>query len=104
MNVREWLQGRFYPILTVSHDRDYGFESAGSRIERVARQICVNLGLDPDETVGTDAFGCDTPWERATRESDVMPMVFLQVPRWRTYSWKASEAIATQKALRDCGI
>jgi hypothetical protein len=69
-------------------------------IERVARLICTNLGLDPDESVGGGVYDCDTPAERAARNTDFVPDVYCFHQRWRTYRWKAAEAIAIAAAIR----
>ena len=70
-----------------------------ARIEAVARQICANLGLDPDERVGGDASADYTPGEHAARADTFVPDVYVYYPRWRLYRGKAAEAIATQGAL-----
>lgn len=69
-------------------------------IERVARAICTNQGLDPDETV-SHGYGADfTTGEWAERGSNCVPASGHYSPRWRLYRAKATEAIAIHRALR----
>lgn len=73
------------------------------QIELVARAICVNLGLDPDSTVGS-GFGDDmTPaeWDEYVSGpgAGFIPDIMLFLPLWCKYRRNAALAIATQDAL-----
>ena len=67
-------------------------------IEEVARQTCINLGLDPDVCVDHWYMDDMTPKE----QSEAVPFVpetALYSPRWRLYRFHAATAIATSIAL-----
>lgn len=68
-------------------------------IEAVAKAICRNLGLDPDEHVSFGVGEDMTPAERAERLSDFTPDIALFGPRWRLWRGRAAEAIATRDAV-----
>lgn len=72
-------------------------------IERVARAMCVNLGLDPDEVVDAAIVAVRTPIERREifkgDQRAYLPDILLSAPRWRAYCGQASEAIAARLAV-----
>jgi hypothetical protein len=71
------------------------------RIERVAKAICVNLGLNPDDSVPCGVGDDFTPaeWIDYRSKSDSIPMVMLYLPRWRLYRGHAATQIAARAAL-----
>lgn len=71
---------------------------AHDTIEAVARAICRNLGIDPDERVSYGVGEDMTPAERAELGS-FTPDIALFGPRWRLYRAQAALAIATRDAL-----
>lgn len=76
-------------------------------INRIARAICENLGLDPDEKVEI-AYGRrmtpqemhETGLERPGSSSPYKDMLFRGA-RWETYRPQAALAIATRRALTE---
>lgn len=71
------------------------------KIERVARAICANLGLDPEEIVRHGYGEPMTPAEFRKEAGNTIPMVALHSPRWCIYRALAAEAMAVQKALQE---
>ena len=68
-------------------------------IEKVARAICVELGIDPEEQVG-HGFGANfTPADWAEHKSDTIPAIALYSPQWALYRGQAALAIASAKAV-----
>ncbi len=78
------------------------FEITDELIEKVARQICTNLGVDP-ETEVCWGYGDDmTPAEWQENVGDAggfIPDIALQGPRWRLYRPKAALEIASHHAV-----
>lgn len=70
-------------------------------LEPLARRICEEMGLDPDEQVGTDVLGYLTKKERQDKYPDWIPAVAMYVKRWRLYRDKADEALAINRAMFD---
>lgn len=70
-------------------------------IEKVARSICANLGIDPDEQVGHGYGGDFTPREWADHNSNMIPAIGLLSPRWRLFRGQAAMAIATSMAVTE---
>ena len=68
-------------------------------IERVARRICENLGLDPDTRVQHAYGDTMTPAEYEREVGGSIPMIALYSQRWMLYRGSAAHAIATQSAL-----
>ena len=62
-------------------------------LEPLARTICRNMGLDPDEEVPTDVLGPLTAKERRNF-GNAIPALCLYVPRWQLFRANADEARA----------
>lgn len=69
-------------------------------IEKVARAICKNLGLDPEHQLYTGAFSIMTPKEKIENGPSVHDVAW-QVLRWQTFRATAAEAIAIKAALKE---
>lgn len=68
------------------------------QIDLLARGICENLGLDPDERV-MHGWGDDLTFSERGPEGSAVPGVALYSPRWQTFRAQAEMALAIQAAL-----
>ena len=68
-------------------------------IEAVARKMCIELGLDPEQMVN-HGFDADmTPSERATL-GDAVPSMLCNSPQWRVWRYEAAIAIAAHRSIQ----
>lgn len=75
----------------------YACNLSADNVEFLAKQICLNLGLDPNVTVAA-GYGDDmTPGEKGDQQ--FYPDILNYVPRWRLYRAKAAEALAAHVAI-----
>lgn len=63
-------------------------------IESVARFICSQFGLDPDEQVYCGWKDDLTPAELASSDGDYVPDAMVSLPQWRVYRAKAALSLA----------
>lgn len=68
------------------------------KIEFVAREICIALGLDPDEK----AYGNldNTRFTNYSSDETFVPDVAYLIYRWETYKTQAAIAIASDIAIK----
>jgi hypothetical protein len=65
-------------------------------IDEIAKQICTNLGFDPDEEVGGSIRDTLTPLELHQNERDA----YTVVARWQFYRHEAALALAIHQSLK----
>jgi hypothetical protein len=68
-------------------------------LERVCRQMCAELGEDPEESVPGDPGAGLTSREIPENCPGIMPAMMVYWPRWRTYRDAASKLIAFHRAF-----
>lgn len=71
-----------------------------AHVEYVARSICENLGLDPEEMVYIDPALARTPYEKEYEAPFCVDFAF-EVQRWMNWRREAAIAIAVHAAMED---
>jgi hypothetical protein len=66
------------------------------QIEKMARRMCKNMGLDPNEIVAHGVLDTLTEKERL-KYSEGVPMVAVYSPRWQLYRAEAEKALSSQR-------